>query len=325
MSRIIFVPQYPTPMRYQEWWYDEMPFKLRQAGFDVEVLGDYWVKQFRNVESDPKMFSPINTAINFEAEQIKQYMNMNLYTDDILFLADLSFPGFFANVLYHKNPSRSYAFCHATSINTYDYFEDVSYSKFLVERAHAKVFEKIFVGSYYHRDKIEFPNCEVVYLPIPPLKTFRSKKKKYDIVSASRPTKQKVDMGLEMAVENKFNTKIIRKKFDTWEKYYKFLSQSKILLVTSHEDTFGYQLVDAALNDCIPIARKALAYPEILPSTYLYEDRDELFRRIESVLESYTDSPTSSKWAGPVPVPDILCYEEMEEFYDRIIETFKGE
>ena len=79
MSRIIFVPQYPTPMRYQEWWYDEIPFKLRNAGFEVIVLGDRWVKQFSKVQSDQKMFSPVDTAISFETEQIKEYMNMRAF------------------------------------------------------------------------------------------------------------------------------------------------------------------------------------------------------------------------------------------------------
>ena len=37
MQRIIFVPQYPTPMRYQEWWFTELPWKFREAGFDVHV------------------------------------------------------------------------------------------------------------------------------------------------------------------------------------------------------------------------------------------------------------------------------------------------
>jgi len=47
---------------------------------------------------------------------------------------------------------------------------------------------------------------------------------------------------------------------------------SKILLITAHEDTFGYQIVDAIINGCVPLARNDLAYPELLPKEYLYND-----------------------------------------------------
>jgi len=45
MRRIIFVPQYPTPMRYQEWWISEFPKKFREAGFEVKVLGEKYLKE----------------------------------------------------------------------------------------------------------------------------------------------------------------------------------------------------------------------------------------------------------------------------------------
>jgi len=312
MQRIIFVPQYPTPLRYQEWWIYKIPQKLREAGFEVVTLGEKWLRLFGNTPSDESMFSPINMAITFEAEQIQEYMEMKLYTDDILFLADLSFPGFFGNVLYHKKPSQAYAFCHATSINTYDYFQDVSYSKFLVERAYAKVFDKIFVGSYYHRDKLQWDNIEIVYLPYPPFKgkSVKWEDKYYDIMSASRPTKQKVDLELEKEVGKKFS-QVNRPISKSWGEYFNHLAYSKVLLITSHEDTFGYQIIDAILNGCIPIARNSLAYPEILPSTYLYSDKKELFRRLEDAL------------SGKLVVPQAMCHDEMEEFYKNIIETFR--
>ena len=42
---------------------------------------------------------------------------------------------------------------------------------------------------------------------------------------------------IENRVEKDFG-KIVRKEFTSWEQYYKFLSEGKILLISSKEDTF---------------------------------------------------------------------------------------
>ena len=312
--RIIFVPQYPTPMRYQEWWLTEFPKEFRKAGLDVHVLGINKLDEMKMRRGTMSMFSPIHAAIEFECAQIDEYMNLDLKDDDILFLADISFPGFFTNALYHKKPKKCFAFCHATSKNYRDYFTKVHYSKFPVEEAHAQMFEVVFIGSYYHDMKIHWPNALVSRLPYPPLKSFNNKKELL-LVSASRPNPQKVDIDMECRIEERLNFPIIRQEHRSWEDYYKFLSKSRVLIITSFEDTFGYQIVDAVLNGCIPLAPKRCAYPEILPREYLYEDEDELMRRLDYIFNSDDN----------VNVPQLLCHGEMENFYSNIIKIMKGE
>ncbi len=312
MSRIIFVPQYPTPNRYQEFWLWKFIEEFRRAGFEVITLGNQYIDSMRRHRGDTSNFSPINDSIELESRQIAEYMTMKIDESDILFLSDLSFPGLFCNALYHKKPKRMFAFCHATSLNRFDYFEDVRYSKFSVETAHSLLFEKVFVGSQYHKDKLGWTNTEVTYLPFPPYTGVSNDPKIYDIVSASRPTKQKVDSELERQVEKEFG-QIVRKETKTWEEYYEFLSQSKVLLISAFEDTFGYQIIDAVMNGCIPIARNSLAYPEILPQNYLYSDKEELFEILDRAL-----------W-GDLNVPVILCQEKMDNFFGNIITEMKGD
>lgn len=314
MSRIIFIPQYPTSMRYQEWWINELPKQFRSMGFDVHTLGIEKAYDMKIKRGNAEMFSPINAAIEFECSQIDEYMNLELQDDDILFVADISFPGFFMNVLYHKRPSKIFSFCHATSINKFDYFEPVKRCKYPVETSHAALCDKVFVGSNYHKNKLRWINTVVTYLPFPPFKTSPNEEKTIDIISASRPTPQKVDLELEAEVEKKFG-KIKRMECNSWEQYYKFLAQSKILLITSHEDTFGYQIVDAILNGCVPIARNSLAYPEILSSEYLYDSKWELIHMIKKVLDG--DYHYS--------FPKILCEKQMNNFYKKIVNEMKGE
>ena len=324
MSRIIFVPQYPTPMRYQEWWFWKFPEEFEKAGFSVLTLGEDYALQLGAETSEPGLFSPINTAIDFETMQINEYMDLTLKDDDILFLADLSFPGFFSNVFVHKHPKRMFAYCHATSINYKDYFAPVWMYKYPIEKAHAKMFDVVFLGSDYHDQKLNWENTLVTRLPYPPLKTFKNDWE-FPVVSASRVNPQKVDIELEQKVSTRLRTGIIRRTHNTWEEYYEFLSKAKVLLITSFEDTFGYQIVDAVLNGCIPLAPMRCAYPEILPREYLYRDEEELMRKLDYLLNSDHGVPYLSDAPYEVPAPKLLCDQEMKDFYKNIIEVMKGE
>lgn len=310
MKRIIFVPQYPTPLRYQEWWYTEFPKQFREAGYEVHVLGDKSLKNIQGGLESPGMFSSIDAAIEFETEQIKEYMEIDVKVDDILFVADISFPGFFPSVLFHKRPKKAFAYCHATSINRLDYFEEVKDGKYMCEMGYGRMFDEIFVGSNYHFMKLQWGNINVPRLPFPPEEIKRYSnlipEKSIEIASASRPTKQKVDLEIEK------HFKVIRRNQikglkDTWEDYYNFLSMSRILLISAHEDTFGYQLVDAILNNCVPLAPARCSYPEILPQQYIYGGVDDLKERIRMVKQ------------GKLKTPSLICEGEMKMFYDNII------
>ena len=322
--RIIFVPQFPSKLRYQEWWFTEFPKQFRKRGFEVLTLGEDYIHSVVERRSDYEMFSPINQAITFETEQINEYMNLDIQDDDILFLADISFPGLFPNVLFHKRCPKMYAFCHATSLNYKDYFEDVRLSKFPVERATATLFDKVFVGSYYHKEKLTWPNTIVTYLPFQPhdgtIEEFVPKKHMF--MSASRPSPQKVDTELEKRIEKIYNTKIFRPVSNSWKEYFANLRSSKYLLITSKEDTFGYQIVDAVTNNCIPIAPRRCAYPELLPEKYLYKEYvPELMDMgwdvaclVESAMMAFTELPDDEQ----PEVPRLLCEKQMREFYDKI-------
>jgi hypothetical protein len=229
-------------------------------------------------------------------------------------MSDLSFPGLFGNVLFHKRPERCFAYCHATSLNTLDYFEKDRVNKFPTETSHAAMMDAVFVGSNYHEDKLGWNNTLVTRLPYPPLKTFKSEKEHF-MVSASRGTSQKVNMGLECKIEEKFMMPIIRQGFVNWEGYYEFLSRSKVLLISAWEDTFGYQIVDAVLNGCIPLAPNRCAYPEILPPECIYNDEQDLIEKLSYLLPLEVMPPT----------PELLCHQEMEDFYKNIIQVIKGE
>lgn len=288
MGRLILVPQYPTSLRYQEWWWDEFPKHFKDYFDEVIVLGDGVVVPTEDVIGSN--FAPIKSAIDFEVRQIDEYTRLNLWPNDVLLLNDLSFPGLFAQVLYHKRPKKCFAICHATSKNSYDYYAKDRRSKYPVEKGVAKLFDKIFVGSLYHKHKLRWDNTVVTYLPFAPFKG-KVRLKEYNVISVARPGKQKRNAKVERQLEKDLFIRVQHPEPKTWDAYYDYLSKSRILLITSNEETFGYQVLDAIANGCIPIAPNKFSYPELLPNNYLYNNYIELYDLIDEILGRETILP----------------------------------
>jgi hypothetical protein len=289
MSRLILVPQYPTKLRYQEWWFDRFPEEFSFYFNEIIVLGG---EAHYTIEDLGNSFAPVEASIAFELLQIQIYNEMQLKKDDILLLCDLSFPGLFANILFHKRPNRCFAICHATSKNAHDYYAKDKKIKFPIETNQAKLFDAIFVATEYHKHKLNWGNVIVQGFPNPPFPIpVPTANKEYPIISVARNSVQKRTLHIEKEVEKAFNTQIVRPDVQTWEEYYSFLASAKVLLITSKEETYGYQVVDAVLNDCIPIAPNHFSYPELLPKEYLYNTIGELIQIIIKALHNKLSVP----------------------------------
>lgn len=315
MRRLIFVPQYPASMRYQEWWLDIFPSEFKKHYDQVIVLGQRYLEDKDNISYDREMFSPIGQSIHFETIQINEYMDLHLQPDDTLFLADLSFPGFFSNALYHKQCFNMFAFCHATSLNKHDYFSDVKFSKFKIETAHSEMFDIIFFGSRYSLNKTKWKNGVITALPEPPIELIYNTneyQRDIEILSVCRPSIQKVNLKIERFIEKTLGVKIHRQTVNTWKDYSRLLSRSKILLITTKEDTFNYTILDAVRCGCIPLVPNKLCFPEILPPYWRYDNKEELAAKIFHMLED-----------DHFIIPEILCQNKIDGFFDTICEVMK--
>jgi len=295
MSRLFFVPQLPVGLRYQEWWYIELTKHFDNMFDEVIVLGAKYLEKQLKMSHVCKIsagFSLPHEATQFEFHQMDEFSKWDHRDSDVLFLADISFPGIFSNILYQYPVKNAYAFCHATAINAYDLWQPVRKQKWKAELAHAMLYKKVFVGSTYHHNKLinkgwKLPNLSVIRLPLPPMQTFNEEKER-DVISVARPCTQKTNIKLEKRVEKALSTKIHRTVdygLRTWEGYYRFVSGSKVMLITSKEETFGYQVIDALLNNCIPIAPNKYSYPELLPSKFLYDDPEDCTLKVAAAID----------------------------------------
>ena len=321
--RLIFVPQYPAKLRYQEWFLPEFQEVFHQHFDEVITLGvdSSATTKVNTKQSKPKDFSPLIESCDWESRQIKQYLDLKLSEDDIMLMMDISYPGFFPQVLYHKRPKKVFAFCHATSLNYLDYFaNDTQIEKFRTETAIADVCDYVFVGSYYHKQKLGWQNTLVTYLPYPRFSPDPPETDAFrNLVSVARRSMQKRNSEREAYLERRLGFMIERPnvlaEVNSWDSYYRFLQQSKVMIITSKEETFGYQVVDAVINGCVPIAPNAYSYPELLPKEYLYDPSDD-FIDMHSVV--------SQALKGQLPVPKLLCDWDMRSFYRNILEIMKG-
>ena len=289
MKRLILIMQYPTPMRYQSWWWEMLPVELSRYFTEVIILGKEYIESKKLQKQNKGLFAPIEEAVLLEIIQVKEYLKLELMENDVLFLTDLSFPGIFSSVLFLKKASKMFAFCHATAKNRYDLFLKDRKAKYGVEKSISLLFDKIFVGSYYHKNKLGWGDIlEVLYLPFFPYKfDIQPKLKLYDFVSVARKTRQKRNMKLEnLLLKNvKFNLDDTEGIFKFWKDYFDFISNHNGMLITSNEETFGYQVMDAIANDCIPLAPRNFAYPELLDDKYLYSGYEELKEKVIAILE----------------------------------------
>jgi len=307
MRRLILAMQYPTLLRYQYWWWSILPRELRKSFSKVIILGKDYPALNAIKKADKGIFVPPQVAIDFELAQIKEYMSLSLKKDDVLLLTDISYPGLFANALFHKRPEKAYAICHATAKNRYDIFSKQRKSKYGVEKSVAKLFDKVIVASEYHKRKLGWNNLVVMPLPYPPY-LGENDLKYVDIISVARPGLQKVNKKVEKLLERHLGVQVnhIPTNLTSFASYYTYLAYAKVLLITSKEETFGYQVMDALKNNVIPVAPDCCSYSELLPKEYLYSSQNEL----ENIVKLGIN--------GQLEVPELLCKEQSLKFYTNL-------
>lgn len=320
-TRLIVAPQLPVAMRYQEWWPHEIMAHLRDAFDEIVFLG--WITD--PVPASFEAFSVTQLAIKYELAMVERYLELaekGFRPGDVLLHCDLSFPGIFHSVLAHKRPPRCAVFCHGTSRNAHDYFAANRTAKWSMEKGTARLYDKVFVATKYHEAKLGLPNVVCMgAFPNPPdrilpekilplyLDTASSTRYR-TMVSVARNTIQKVDGAVECTLKQLTGVAINRAKLPTWKQYYTFLDHSRFLVITSREETYGYQVIDALLRGCIPIAPRAYSYPELLPDELLYEPGGPAVVRAARILEIMRREPKC---------PDRpLCWRHVEGFWSRL-------
>jgi len=158
MNTIYYIPIEPLDERYTEQWYRWFPVEFRKQQLKHEVIDG--IPLLEN-EIKTGTFLDVNSSAFYKFEQLKKISNLffthKIKKDDIFFVADIEFHGIevikYLSVL-NKIPIKLYGFCHAASYTQEDFFQQTeSFAKYY-EEGWFNTFDKIFVGSYYHKQQI---------------------------------------------------------------------------------------------------------------------------------------------------------------------------
>lgn len=322
-TRLILVPQLPVKMRYQEWWATEALVHLAPHFDEVQVLGATTSYNPENYTA----FSTSRMAVLREADQVRQYMELDLTDRDVLLHMDLSYPGIFHSVLAHKRPARSMVFCHATAQNRLDLFASIRKEKYSMEWGASELYDRVLVATHYHAKKLAKLNMPTVVmgaLPHPPTRIYldtvadlTGAKRTIRMVRTARTTPQKVWHEVEDHL-SLLGAEVVRASAKSWKGYYGVLRQSTFLVVTSREETYGYQVVDAVLQGCIPIAPRAYSYPELLPSRLLYDQSKRPKEQAQEIIRI-----AEAEERNPQPVT-LICEREAQNFWNRLAKELKS-
>lgn len=287
---ISVLPQLPCENRYTEDWIRVWTRELRNLDVPFIMLGDDKAVPVTKYFTDPKK------ALDHEANQIRLLCNIPPMN---IFCLDVEFPGLISPAIQAlrlmNSGLKAYGYLHAGSWCNGDVWSDTP-GRYPMDRVMFDVFNKIFVASNYHKNKIqdyygeEFDNVEVVGFPF-------YKQDVLDYVS-SLPFKEKHGILINGRVEqsNIEIVDVLRKRFSDQKiqfvnaksraEYYSQLNQAKVVLSLKTEETFGIGPLEAYTLGGIPLSPNKFAYSEVISDErLLYEGEDDLMDKLDYLLQ----------------------------------------
>ena len=307
MSRLLIFPQWPSKLRYPEWWSDQLRRGFSKHFNVVNISGESVSEDY-----SARDFSSLKSSIIWEAGQLKEAVNV-IQDGDILFFADISYPGFVPQLVFHYKDNKKFGFCHATAKNFGDVFEYERNAKYMQEKAVMSHLDGVFFGTEYSRNKHyahNAKNAHVVGLPgIPFRRNWRfGQDIKYDVGIVSRVTPQKVNMKSMKVLEDSglsigFND---HTKSKSWQEYFKWIESCGVIVSLAREETFGYVVMDCSLVGTPFIVPNLFGYREVVRPELRYNSDEEMLAIINKYknngIVSMTDwaVETSKGWFNNV-------------------------
>lgn len=304
---LFYVPIEPYKNRYSEQWIRWFKGYFDEIGIDYKII---FGKSLSTEIMPASVFNPVSISY-YRACQLevihKLVFKGVIKENDKLFFDDGQFPG--VEQIAHYLPQIGlnvdlYGFFHAGTWDKYDYVNRFKISDWMQreEDAWFRIYKKIFVATDFHRNLIlenkgyiEGIDRKIICTGEP----FNSKEilkgrniKKYsnrkiDCVFPHRIDEEKNPQDflrlIQLAKIKNFKIPILfgMDKQD----YYKLLCDSKIVVSTALQETFGIAVAEAVVLGCIPLLPDRLAYRDIYPREYLYKDLREAVLKVQKFLQ----------------------------------------
>lgn len=279
---IINIPIEPIPMRYSIDW--DFLFKkylgksllttvYAQSLFDEIKKGNFLDSIGTNYYKSGQLVSII-----------KSIQDGIIVSGDVLFFHDIWFPGIEQLAYIRDTCGIDFKIAGCLHAGSYDpndflYKKNLGYWANHFENCLFALVDKIFVATNYHKDLImkarTIPENKISVTGFP-LHTdqYKPSRKKNIVVFPHRTHEEKhpeifdrihhelKDTGWEFIKTFDFNDK---------KKYLKTISEAKIALSFSDQETWGIAMQECVLSGCIPIVPDKLSYSEMYDDEFRYE------------------------------------------------------
>jgi len=357
MPTVYVLTQLPVQDRYTAWYPEYWKEIFSRLNVDYVLLpfsfpfvpNDLIYRR----ETKYDWFTNVKEELEWKLKSLKflcAYIN-RFQDGDVIFNLDIDFPGLTTPFLQtlraiNKKIGRKMTFAgiqHAGSYTAGDWYSPVVLSKQLSEHASLEIYDKIYVGSEYHRqvllrlfgeefeDKIKNTGLPFWTKLYDEQKDFLSSTKVYDLFICSRPAQTNITLVRQVVKELQNKVKIVATqpwlpylgsfniKFvspPTWYAYLVRLSESKVVFLPKFDECFGYSVLEALYLKTIPIMPWKFSYKDLdLSKDHFYFDDYKAAKTIQDAIENYSKIikyHPSKSWfkkfekSGEVMINDML-------------------
>jgi hypothetical protein len=258
---IIYVPIEKIPTRYTADWIEQFEKEFEKAGVHYKTVEGFTQNEIPIEEGS---VLDVYTTNQYKLSQLTQILDMiatdQIEDDDIIFFADLWFPGIEALFYVRDITKKKFKIAGIFHAGTWDPFDFTSRNSMRDWGQHIELgwlhgIDIIFVATQFHKDLIvmnngDFDPNKIFVTGIP----FYAKElqEKYPITNKENIVVFPHRCEIEKHPE-KFDR--LQKKFPQWtfvktleetnnrDEYFKLLAKSKVMVSFADQETFGYSTV----------------------------------------------------------------------------------
>jgi glycosyltransferase involved in cell wall biosynthesis len=237
------------------------------------------------------------------ARLIKAWYEGKVVDGDTLLFADLWHPGIEA-VAYIRNLTgenvKIAGVLHAGTYDPSDFTTRVGMDTWgrALERSWFTIYDRVFVGSQYHKDLIAQAGLPVEKVVVTGLPFYAKELWHYQqhdtardlIVFPHRLDPEKHPEGVAR-ISTDLGLPVYKTKEalnHTKKAFYEALAQARVVFSLSDQETFGYAMLEAAALGCHIVVPDRLSYREIYPRECRYRDYEEAVEMIRVAYKKPT-------------------------------------
>lgn len=303
---IFSVPIEPLHERYTEQWSRWFPAAFDSNGAEFQTIeGD----QLTTSIETGKVLDVFGTHF-YKFSQLQKIVRMikhnGITSDDTIFFHDLWFPGIECLAYIKEMTGLKFKIAgilHAGTWDEHDFTYPMRPWAKHIEQGWLNMFDQVFVGSHFHAELIHQANyvscpIRVTGLPFDYKEIQRPQEKENIIVFPHRLDKEKRPDLFDRLAEaleptlKQLGWKAVKTKdvCSSKEEYYQLLGKAKIAVSFAEQETFGFAMLEAVANGCVPVVPDKLSYGTMeMYEDYRFEDFSHAVEMVKNLVMRWED------------------------------------